>query len=873
MTTNGNRRWTEGVHREVLANGLTLLVQREAGAPAVAVVTHVKAGFFDEPDRWNGISHVLEHMFFKGTPTRGVGAIARETKAAGGYLNASTSYDHTNYFAVLPADGLAAALAIQSDALRNALIDGDELARELQVIIQEAKRKLDTASAVAHETLHELMFDHHRIRRWRIGYESALARLTRDDLWQYYRSRYVPERTIVAIVGALDPEATLALARKNYGDWPAAPGANDPSPREPARTGVRVRTLRADVAQAELVFGWRGVPPLDPAAPALDLAASVLASGRGSRLYRSLREAGLATYVYAHHYTPTELGVMSVGAELAPEHVPAVTSGIAEAVNSLAMTGPSDAELERARTLLLARWVRGLESTDGRASALAAAEALDGVESLDREFAGLQQATAADVREAVARYLRPEDVSAILSLPADSPAGLSADAVARAFAVTELRAASDPATAPTRKFSPRSTAASQASEIMHAVLPGVDLLVKRKAGVPAVSLGLYLPRAEFDPPEAAGLGALVVRSAMRGVDGGSADELAFAAERLGGSLIPGLALDWLGWSTSVLSEHLGAGASLLYQLLARPTLADRDVVAERDLLVEETRQSADDMFRYPFQLAFREAFGPRGYGLPALGLPDALASVGTELVRGWHAQQFLARRATVIAVGEVEPQAAIDALAGIFGDLQARPVGARPAEERWLAAAPRTARVTRQKAQTAFAMVFPGPSRRHPEYPVAEVWAAVASGLGGRLFEALRDKRSLAYTVLATAWGRGRAGSLATYIATSPEREDEARQAMLTELHRFVAEPVSSTELQQAVNYLAGQAQVERQNSAAVMSEIVEAWMIGGGLGDVADPASRYRAVTAEKVQALATAFLDPNRRAEGVIEGSGGGR
>ena len=149
MTITAPTRWTAGVRREVLPNGLTLLVQRDSSAPAVAVVTHVKAGFFDEPDRWQGISHVLEHMFFKGTPTRGVGAVARETKGAGGYLNASTSYDRTEYYVVLPARNLAKALDIQADALRNSTIEADELARELQVIIQEAKRKRDTPDAVA----------------------------------------------------------------------------------------------------------------------------------------------------------------------------------------------------------------------------------------------------------------------------------------------------------------------------------------------------------------------------------------------------------------------------------------------------------------------------------------------------------------------------------------------------------------------------------------------------------------------------------------------------------------------------------------------------------------------------------------------------
>jgi zinc protease len=192
LTSHLSRVWTENVVREVLPNGLTLLVQPDRSAPVVSVVTHVKAGFFDEPDEWGGISHVLEHMFFKGTSRRGVGAIARETQAAGGYLNAGTGYDHTSYFTVLPSSGLAAALDIQSDALLNSVIDEKELARELQVIIQEARRKRDTPGAVAHETLHEVMFDHHRIRRWRIGSEERLAQLTRDDLWSYYRTRYVP---------------------------------------------------------------------------------------------------------------------------------------------------------------------------------------------------------------------------------------------------------------------------------------------------------------------------------------------------------------------------------------------------------------------------------------------------------------------------------------------------------------------------------------------------------------------------------------------------------------------------------------------------------------------------------------------------------
>ena len=880
--STGPARWTADVRREVLPNGLTLLVQADHSAPVVAVVTHVKAGFFDEPDRWTGISHVLEHMFFKGTARRGVGAIARETKSAGGYLNASTTYDHTAYLTVLPASGLAEALDIQADALRHSVLDAAELARELQVIIQEAKRKLDTPSSVAYETLHEVMFDRHRMRRWRIGHEAQLAGFTRADLHGYYASRYVPERTIVSIVGDVDPEHALALARETYGAWPAAPGAVDRSPEEPARREVRARTLRGDVSQAQLTLGWRAVPPLDPDAPALDLAAAVLGTGRGSWLYRGLREPGLVTWISSHYYAPTELGVFGVAAELAPDRVTAALHAIAAVVARLSLLGPPADDLERARTLLRARWARRLEPMEGRAAALAAAEALDGYQFLDREFEALATVRADEVREAAARHLQPDAVSAVLYLPEDEGRDLTAEALGRAFAVSELQPGAPGAVAPTPVPAAQAPARAvklpamrRVADVVHTSLPGADLLVRRKSGVPLVHLGVYVPR-ELDPPAQAGLGALTMRCAVRGAGDFDAGALAFAFERLGGTLGPVAASDWLGLATSVLSQHLKPAAELLHLAYASPRLEDGEVERERELMVAEAQQVADDMFRYPFQLAFEAAFGSEGYGVPVAGLPHTLPAIAAADARAWHARAVVGTRPVVIAVGDVEPEQAAALLAGVFERLSPRPDTGALEPLEWAAGQGGEAPVRlvqRDKAQAAIAMAFPGVARRHPDRAAAQVWAAVASGLGGRLFEALRDRRSLAYTVLASAWQKARAGALVTYIATSPEREEEAREEMLRELDRFTREPVTAVELRQAVNYLAGQAEVNRQSGGAVAAEILEAWIAGSGLGELADPAAAYRLVTAEDVLRVARRSLDPARRAEGVVRGTGAAR
>jgi zinc protease len=184
------------------------------------------------------------------------------------------------------------------------------------------------------------------------------------------------------------------------------------------------------------------------------------------------------------------------------------------------------------------------------------------------------------------------------------------------------------------------------------------------------------------------------------------------------------------------------------------------------------------------------------------------------------------------------------------------------------AARPVTLVQERDKAQTALAMLFPGPGRLAADRHAAEVWATIAGGLGGRLFEALRDRRSLAYTVLASPWQRRGTGALLTYIATSPDREEEARQAMLAELELFRERAPEAAEVTRAANYLVGQTEVSRQSAASLAGEMLDAWLHGAGLEELVDSAAPYRAVRSEDVQQVAARYLDPEARVEGVVRG-----
>src|SRR5437870_11395106 len=205
----------------VLKNGLTVIVREQQAVPLASITTYVKAGYFDEDDRMSGISHVIEHMFFKGTSKRKVGEIARQTQALGGYLNASTYYDRTVYHTEVPAENLKQALEIQADALWDSVFDAGELKKEIEVVLQENNRKLENPPAVASEKLYETAFLQHRMKRWRIGTPEGLRALTRDDILAYVKKYYRPSNIILSIAGKLDIEETIGEIVKLYGTAPA----------------------------------------------------------------------------------------------------------------------------------------------------------------------------------------------------------------------------------------------------------------------------------------------------------------------------------------------------------------------------------------------------------------------------------------------------------------------------------------------------------------------------------------------------------------------------------------------------------------------------------------------------------------------------
>ena len=863
------------VHRTVLPNGLKVLIRPDYSAPVVAIVTFVSAGYFDETDDVVGIAHVLEHMYFKGTPTRGVGEIAKQTKAVGGYLNAATIYDHTSYYTVLPASGFRQGLEVQADAYANSLIDSDEWAREFEGIIQEAKRKADNPPAVATETLYELLHDKHRIRRWRIGREPGLRALKRDHMLRFYRNFYHPGNTVLSIVGAVDPDEAMREVERLYGSLPAGEPIRTPGPTEEGTGGFRYRELAGDIGQTQIAMGWRTPGTLHVDTPALDLLAMVLGAGRASRLYRAVRERKLASAVSAYDYTPTELGVFVVHAEMPPATAREAAIATWDQLRRAREEGMGDYELTRAKRLYESRWLRRLEDMEGQANYLAEWEALGDWKLGDWYVERLLTTTTEQLADVANRYLSPEQAGVILYRPNDSEV-VAADSEAMLALLEGRRAEPLPASTPYEPVLPSATPPKihfereEAGVRVYRAASGLPILVRRKPGAPLVHVGVFALGGASEETEASGgLTTLMVRTAQKGTLTRTALQIAEEAEMLGGSVGGSVGSDSFGWTISVPTSYAGAAMALLADVAQHPTFDADALETERAVAISDVVASRDDMFRYPMRLATQAAFRGHSYGVPATGTEESLRRIERTHVAVWHRERTLGPSASpvVAIVGEGDPDALAELAAREFAELGSAQTPTLASPE-WPAGIVTSAE-RRDKAQTAMGLLFPGPKRTDQDRFTASMIASVASGLGGRFFDELRDKQSLCYTVTAFSSARRAAGTFGAYIATSPEKEDAARAGLLAEFQRFRDEPVTAEELERAQTYAIGVHAIQQQSGSSVLGDVVDAWLFGK-LSDLETFERSVRGVTAERMQRLAEKYFDPDRRVEGIVRGVG---
>lgn len=362
------------VRTTILDNGMTVLTDDMPHLESASIGIWVKAGSRSETLPEHGISHVLEHMAFKGTPTRSAREIAEAIENVGGDLNAATSIEHTGYFARVLKEDVGLAGDILSDILQNSLFDQKELDREQQVIVQEIGAARDNPDDHVFDLFQSAAFPDQPIGRTILGTVDSVNAFEPDSIRSYMERNYVGDHMVICAAGAIDHDQLADIAGERFKDLRRS-GAPEP---ERARYVGGEERLVSDHEQAHLVLGFEGRAYNSDGFYAAQVLASILGGGMSSRLFQEVREKrGLCYSVYAFHWAFADSGVFGVAASTGEEQVgeliPVVVDQLRRATETI-----TDEEVVRVRNQIRAGLLMSLESPSSRAGQLARQQILWG---------------------------------------------------------------------------------------------------------------------------------------------------------------------------------------------------------------------------------------------------------------------------------------------------------------------------------------------------------------------------------------------------------------------------------------------------------------------------------------------------------------
>src|SRR5262245_17639761 len=389
-----------------LDNGVRVLSERLPDLASVTVGIWVENGSRYERDEQAGISHFLEHLFFKGTDRRTAAQIAEEIDAVGGVLNAFTGKEYTCYYAKVLREHVPLALDLLADIFTHSRFAGEEIERERTVIIQEISEVEDRPDDYVHELFNLAFWPGHPLARPIAGTAATVSRLQRDDFIRFLEARYRPDRVLVAAAGDIAHDELRQVVERSFGglagtSW--TPGSLPPEPRP----GLSVH--EKELEQVHLCLGAPGISQLDPDRYAAHLLNVALGGGMSSRLFQEIRERrGKAYTVYSFLASYLDAGYTGVYVGTSPAWAREVVDVIRVELERVRRDGLGSAELARVKNQMKGNIVLGLETSDSRMSRLAKNEIYFGRDvPLEEVAAAVDAVTNDDVRRVAERLFRP----------------------------------------------------------------------------------------------------------------------------------------------------------------------------------------------------------------------------------------------------------------------------------------------------------------------------------------------------------------------------------------------------------------------------------------------------------------------------------
>jgi zinc protease len=834
--------WKQPPERTVLANGLTLLVQRDASAPVASVQVWVKTGSIHEGALLgSGLSHYLEHLLFKGTERRAGREISATVQAHGGNINAYTTFDRTVYYIDLPSAHVDVALDVLADAVLRSTLPADEVAREKDVILREIAMGNDDPDHRLGEALFDTAFRQHPYRYPIIGYRDVFTAVSRDELVAYYRARYVPNNLVVVVAGDVEPAAVRALVETHFGEAPRSRLAPVLVSSEPAQLAPRALHRFEDVELSRGGLSWQ-IPGLThPDAPVLDLLAVLLGQGDSSVLWQAVREkARLVHTIDATSWNPGDTGLFYISFISEPGKREAAVRAVRRELDRVAAQGFPVTQIRKALRQLVVGEINTRKTMSGQASRLGAAEVVAGDLDFSKAyFARLSLVTAADLRRVAHAYLTPERVTAVSLNPKSAQAAVSSAAKAD-------RASEDFA--------------------VQALPNGARLLLRPDPRLPNLHLRLLCEGGPLHEP--AGLrGATALLATMLTKDTRKRDaaEVAAFIEEVGGSFYPFSGNNSFGLAAEVLPGDVDRALEVLADAVLAPTFAKTSFETERDAQLADLQQDADDIVTVGRKLVRRKFFGDYPLAIDAQGTIESVKAIRPADLAALWKRLGVAGNLVLVASGDFDPKRLAPKLKAFLRRL---PRGAAPGRSAVFSAPGEVGDFVEKlpREQAVVFQAFPGPGLLAGDYYIGEVADELFSGMSSRLFERVREEKGLAYFVRSSRLTGVDEGMFMFYAGTAPATAGEVLTEIDAEIARVQAGAVSETELLRCQTRLkAGRRMGLQTNGARAMHAGLNT-LYNLPPDDAASYDARIDAVTIADLQQFARRRFTRDRRTQLVI-------
>ena len=817
--------------KRVLPNGLTIIVQEDRSAPVASVQAWCGTGSVDENEHLGaGLSHILEHMLFKGTKTSPANAIAQKIQNVGGYINAYTSFDRTVYWIDVPKDGVPVALDVLADAMMNSTLPLEEYAKEQEVIRREFAMGMDDPDRMAGQLLFATAYQRHPYRLPVIGLLDVFNQLTRDDVMRYYQARYVPNNLTFIVVGDVDTDAVCQQLGDFFNNHPAKSLRPLFIPNEPPQLGRRETHHDFVTELTRLSLAWHIPEITHPDVPALDLLSTILGDGRSSRLYRQLREeTGLAYGVSAFSYTPGDPGLLGIDATVEPGNRDAARDLILKIVGEIIDGGVTADELAKAKKISLSHHLGALTTMRGQASDLGSNWFLTRNLNFTRDYLdAVQEITSDEIRRVAGKYLVDDNLT-----------------------ITSL----NPKTAaPSREKSP----AIAAGEIQKIELSnGLRLLVREDPRLPLVSMAAVFRGGLLAETRATnGMTRLMAKTLLKGTKTRSAEEIADTIEAVGGSIGSDAGNNSFSVAVDVTQPDLRLGIEILSDVLLNATLPEVAVERERQVQLAGIKEDEEQLTTVARNILREALFRDHPYALRGKGSANSVDNLTREQLLAFRDRYLVARNGVVSVFGNVKAEEVRALFETSLGKMKPGELALTAAPQ----SEPLTTTVTveslKDKAQGVLMVGFRGADMFSEDRYALELIDEASSDIGSRFFVRIREEMGLAYFVGASQMQGLVPGLFLFYLGTDPQKMEPVKAALLEEIGKLATEGLSDVELARAKKKLIGQQQISNQSndSFGYMAALDE--LYGLGFGHYKALERDVEAVTVEDVRRVAAKYF-----------------